>query len=399
VKLLVVTGRYRWPPRRGDQLRTTQLLALLDDAVDMTLLTPEGTGAPAASSRVIVETYRRSGRLGAGWGIAEAMATGAPLQNGLFRHSDLRRQVRRLAPEHDVVLLQLARLAGEVEAIARQPLIVDLIDSLALSVERRAFCESAWKRPILRLEARRLARIESELVARSRRVLVVSERDRAAIAARLGAEMGSRVVVVPLAVEPAAQPAAPASERIVAFTGNLGYYVNDDALRWFVREVWPGVRRRVPDARLLVAGDRPGRGLRRLLGEHSAVGVELEVAPADLDAKLRSAAVAVAPLRAGAGVPVKILEAWSVGVPVVASSWAAAGTSGESGVDFLVADRPEDWVAAVSGLLERPAAGVRFAEAGRRRLHGAYAPAAVRAAFLGALDAAVSSEPAQRRDV
>jgi glycosyltransferase involved in cell wall biosynthesis len=83
-------------------------------------------------------------------------------------------------------------------------------------------------------------------------------------------------------------------------------------------------------------------------------------------------------MRCGAGVPVKVLEAWSVGVPVVATPWAAAGTTGRVGEDLRVVQRPAEWVSAILELLDDPAERRRLAANARRRLAADYSPGEVR---------------------
>jgi glycosyltransferase involved in cell wall biosynthesis len=348
------------------------------------------------------EVYRPGAWPAAALGVARAVRGGLPLQSGLFYQPDLGRQLRRLAPAADLVVLQLARLVVHLEDIGAGPLLVDLIDSLALNVERRAGLDGFWLRPALRLEARLLARAEQRLAERASGLLVVCERDRAALAGRLPAALGGRLRVVPLALEPAPmqQDDVGGGPRLntdlgagplLAFTGNLGYFVNADALAWFLRAVWPALRARRPQVRLVAAGDRPSRAVRLAVARAGGAGggVTLLASPADVRPVLAAATVALAPLRGGSGVPVKILEAWSAGVPVIASPWAAAGTTARPGEDLRVAATPEDWVEAVLDLLDRPAERSRLADNGRRRLVADYSRAAARAAWLSAVSAAV----------
>jgi glycosyltransferase involved in cell wall biosynthesis len=141
---------------------------------------------------------------------------------------------------------------------------------------------------------------------------------------------------------------------------------------------------------VVVAGDRPGRAVRRAVARAGS-GVELVPSPPDLGALLRRATLALAPLRCGSGLPIKVLEAWAAGVPVVASPWAAAGTTGRPGEDLRLAERPAEWVEAILGLLDDRAERQRLAAAGRRRLAADYAPAVVRERLLASVEAAVAA--------
>jgi glycosyltransferase involved in cell wall biosynthesis len=97
--------------------------------------------------------------------------------------------------------------------------------------------------------------------------------------------------------------------------------------------------------------------------------------PADLRPLLAAATVAVVPARAGAGVPMKILEAWAVGVPVIAHPWSAAGAGAVPGEDLLTAETPAEWLAALARLLGSPDDRRRLAAGGREHLRAAFAPA------------------------
>jgi glycosyltransferase involved in cell wall biosynthesis len=402
LNILLVTTRYPWPPRRGDQLRTVQMLDLLSGEHAVTLLTPAPRGrAPVPPPRhvkeiqeiqepVRIETYESAGVGAAAAGFARAAVGGWPLQSGLFHLPGLGRRLRALAPRADLAVMQLARLAIHLDDFGATPLLIDLIDSLSLNLARRAACDRSWLRPLLRLEAGRLARAETRLAARARAVVVVSERDRLALAGSMPAALAGRLGLVGLAVEPGAH----AEHReprgggpVLAITGNLGYFVNADAVLWWLGAVWPLLRARRPDVRLEVAGDRPRPAVRRAVARAGALLIE---SPADLRQVLAGATIALAPLRCGSGVPLKVLEAWAAGIPVVATPWAAAGTSGRPGEDLRVAERPREWVETLLDLLDDPAARRRLAENGRRRLAADYSRAAVGRQLAHAIELASS---------
>lgn len=380
MKILLVTARYPWPPRRGDQMRAVEAVASLAPEHEVTVLAPEPPAgaappSPPGAARCRLETYRPD--LLPAAGLWRAARRGLPLECGFFGGADLSRKLRRLAPEHDAGLVQLARLAPHAADFGETPFAVDLIDSLSLNLSRRADFDP-WLAPGLRLEARLLLRAERFLAERARRLLVVSRRDRDWLAARLGGRAG-RLAVVPLAVPAAERPSREVARSGLVLTGNLGYFVNADAARWFLREVWPGLCARRPGTALTIAGDRPGRRLADLVARQE--GVRLLPSPPELASAIAGAAVALAPLRAGSGVPVKVLEAWAAGTPVVASPWAAAGTAAEPGRNLLVAGPPAEWIETLAALLDDPGRRAALAEGGRRRLAAEHAPERVGAAW------------------
>jgi glycosyltransferase involved in cell wall biosynthesis len=391
LKILLATSRYPWPPRRGDQMRAVQMLDALSgkgtDTHELTLLAPAPAAdqpSPPSDAPYRVELYRPR-RAAVFSGLARAALRRLPLQSALFYQPDLGRRLRELAPRHDLGVLQLVRLALHVEDFGGTPIVTDLIDSLALNFARRAEVDRPWLSPLLRAEAGRLAAAERRLAERSLRVLVVCDRDRQAIAGRLPPALASRIMVVPIAIDGGEGTTLQRSREapMLAITGNLGYFVNADAVGWWLRDVWPRLRAARPEVRLVIAGDRPSTGLRRRVEE---AGATLIASPPDLRAVLAEATLALAPMRCGSGVPIKVLEAWSVGVPVVASPWAAAGTSCVPGEDLALAGpHPDAWVAAVTALLDDPAARARLVANGRRRLAADYSREAVQRSWRDAV--------------
>lgn len=403
MKILLATSRYPWPPRRGDQIRAVQMLDFLASEHDVTLLAPapgRGQPSPPTGTPYRIEFYQAGGGPAFLQGMARAMVKVLPLQTGPFFHPDLGRRLRELAPRHDLGILQLVRLASHVDDFGDTPIVVDLIDSLSLNFSLRADVDRPWLAPVLKVEARLLAIAERRLAERAERMLVVCERDRQALANRLPPDLAAKVAVVRLSVRERRYDPPLEEEKlwregdvgpVLAMTGNLGYFVNRDAVTWWLRDVWPQLRRVRPDVRLVVAGDRPAPALR---GTIEKAGARLIESPRDMRSVLSQATLAIAPMRCGSGVPIKVLEAWAVGVPVLASSWAVAGTSGRQGEDFmLVGQHPVEWVSAVTDLLDNPSARRWLVENGRRRLAADYSRETVRQQTL---DVIRSVRPAKK---
>jgi glycosyltransferase involved in cell wall biosynthesis len=395
MKILLVTSRYPWPPRRGDQMRALQMVDFLADEHEVTLLAPapgRDQPAPPAETRYRLELYQPSGRLAFFTGMARAVVENLPFQTGLFYQPDLGRKLRELAPRHDLGVLQLVRLAVHADDFGDTPIVVDLIDSLSLNFSLRADVDRPLFVPLLKLEAKLLAIAERRLAERSVKMLVVCERDRQALVNRLPPEIAAKIAVVRLSVRERKHDPPEDHEKlwragdkgpVLVMTGNLGYFVNVDAVTWWLRDVWPQLRHVRPDVRLVIAGDRPTAKLRRAVQQ---AGARLIESPGDLRSIIAQATLALAPMRCGSGVPIKVLEAWAVGVPVLASSWAVAGTSGRQGEDFLlVGQHPVEWVTAVNDLLNNPSARRWLVENGRRRLAADYSREVVKGQLLAVI--------------
>jgi glycosyltransferase involved in cell wall biosynthesis len=140
----------------------------------------------------------------------------------------------------------------------------------------------------------------------------------------------------------------------VLLSGNLGYRPTIEAAIWFSRRVWPELTRAVPGVRWLLVGARPARVIRNLA---RLPNVEVHGDVPDVARFLARATVAIAPMTIGSGIPMKVVEAWSAGVPVVADPWAAEGLGHTAAQALAVAASRDEWVVTLRRLLlDQPAA-------------------------------------------
>jgi glycosyltransferase involved in cell wall biosynthesis len=154
------------------------------------------------------------------------------------------------------------------------------------------------------------------------------------------------------------------------FFGNLGYFHNIEPARFLVSEVLPRVRRITPESVLRIAGARPGPALRRAIVEG---GGELIDSPADLTGQMRRAAVAVLPMFSGSGIKNKVLEAFAVGLPVVANASGVDGIVGaRAGEHYLLAESAEEIADRAAALLADSTARSRLAAAARALVEADY---------------------------
>jgi len=347
-----------------------------DRALDDELRTKQG---------VELFTYGTGG-IAAAMGAAGALFTGRPLQEGLFHVASARAALGRAlkAGPWDLAIVQMVRCFWAVEELQRRlpglPVLFDAIDAMGLHFGRAAEERRDPVGSVLRLEAARCRNLEMKMAAVATVTTAVAFRDLEALGVP---EDRGRVVPVAAAPRPATDlPSA----RTVLLSGNLGYRPTVNGALWFGSKVWPRLVERHPGVRWVLAGARPPAAVRRL---ERLPGVEIHADVPDLAPHLAAARVAIAPMASGSGVPMKVLESWACGIPVVAHPWPAAGLMGEGGV--RIAREVEEWLEALDLLLGDENEAARLGARGREIWERFYRPERVDAAVREAVEAGVTS--------
>jgi glycosyltransferase involved in cell wall biosynthesis len=176
-----------------------------------------------------------------------------------------------------------------------------------------------------------------------------------------GVSPASRVEVVPNTIPFVPLPDGPEDHAIV-FSGNLRYRPNLEAARFFREQVWPTLREKWPALVWRVVGKNPEAVRRFIDGDDR---IQLVGPVEDAVGVLARAQVAVAPILAGSGTRVKILEAWAAGRAVVSTSLGAEGLGAEHARHLLIADGNRDFAEAVSSLLESNSLREQLGRCGR----------------------------------
>ena len=240
----------------------------------------------------------------------------------------MRAAVRRCIEQDrpDVVVFSGKRTYPAIAGLRGIPLVADMCDATSVRLRGTMRHSGIGELPALGLEYLRVRSVERRLAREANHLVFASCRDREAI---VGAN-GNHATVVPNGVDLDywSRRSAKLGRDTIVMTGAMDYPPNADAALHLIEDVLPRVRRSVPAARLLIVGrDAPARLIEA--GRRSGACVTGMVP--DVRPYLERASVFAAPLRFGAGIQNKLLEAMAMGVPVVASPLAAEGLRTEEG--------------------------------------------------------------------
>lgn len=207
---------------------------------------------------------------------------------------------------------------------------------------------SALLRPLMRRQARAVARYEGISCARFDRCLAVTEVD----AQRLRTLAPSaRIDVLPDGVDTnffQPEPFSAAEPGRLVTTGDYSWRPTRDGLNFLTEQIFPRLRELVPEARLAVVGRGAPDALVR---DGAARGIDVRGRVPDVRPEIARGAVFVSPTRIGSGIRIKILEAMALARPVVSTTIGAEGIEASDGEHLSLADEPQAIAEAIARLL------------------------------------------------
>jgi sugar transferase (PEP-CTERM/EpsH1 system associated) len=358
MNILYICHRIPFPPNKGDKIRsfnqirdlskrhTVHLACLVDDPADLQHVT-----ALRKYCASVEAVYR--GKMAARGLALLALFTGESLSVAAFYSRELKRRIdEKIRSERfDSIFVFCSSMAGYVADISDIPKVIDFVDvdsdKWRLYADFHPFPVS-W---IYRREADRLAQYEEVVARQFDRSIFVSKKEVDLFQKRVS---DRSISAIPNGVDldyfyPRVDDTLSTEPPMIVFTGAMDYFPNVDAVRYFCAEIFPKVRKVLPDLLFYIVGRNPVSSVRALGSQENVIvtGTVSDVRP-----YLAKAKVAVAPFRIARGIQNKILEAMAMGLPVIGTSIAFQGIEEKGETGCLSAEDPDAFVRALLLLLQ-----------------------------------------------
>ena len=274
--------------------------------------------------------------------------------------------------QYDAILLETLYLAPYIPLIRAKSKAVVVMRShnveFAIWERITAHTRSTLKRRYLHYLTQKLRRFEIEQLKNYDLLAPVSEYDLQVFKA-LGYTGYHLVAPIGLDMEAYVVKALEKSETTkLGFIGSLDWMPNQEGLQWFLEKVWPLLRGRFPKLGFDIAGRNAPEGFLR----EKIPGVQFLGEVPNAADFVAAHSIALAPLRSGSGLKVKVLEAMALGRVVLGTSIALEGIPAQDRREVLLANTPEDFVRQVSFLLEKPELAAQLGTAARDLIQSAF---------------------------
>lgn len=382
MRILVISNRYPGLPFDGETLRIFHYARHLGRRHELDLVCLGDDTAPNPEIEALFKHIRRFPRptVKSPNNFLSRLASGVDPRTLFPRSPEMKAYLEEIASgdHYDLIWDAGCYMLSELVAIRRSlPLLADQIDDSFLTLLRslrvaNSLYQKLWYAKQIGLQWL----FQFWYLRNAEAILFVSEKDAASFRRFLPF---TKAHVIENGVDenffsPETLPNPGVIDAMVdiVFEGSMFFAPNADAARYFVEAIFPLIRQAKPDVRFTIVGREPTAEVRALAGDGVIVTGSVE----DVRPYLERASVFVCPMRSGAGIKNKILQAWAMGKAIVSTTAGVGSLKTAEGQNILIRDTPEEFAAAVVDLLRDPARAARLGEAGRRTIEAHYTWAA-----------------------
>lgn len=304
------------------------------------------------------------------FGAWKALFSPLPLQVGYFHSGRMASWIKTHHHRYDLLYCSTVRTAEYVKSL-KTTKVIDFIDAISLNYREAVKHTRGFWKAISAIEKRRLPGYERHLANHFDMCFITARKDRDHILHN-GGSPGMVVVPNGVKVDLLKRHFDGKEDHRIAFLGKMDYRPNEDACTFFVRDVFPKIRKAVPGLEFDIVGMN---ATKKVLNLQRCAGVHVTGRVDDPYRYLERSKIVIAPMRFGAGIQNKVLEAMALGKAVLATPEGAGGISGaKDGENLVIAghDKPEDMAGIIIRLLGDDGARRRIGIAARELISKNY---------------------------
>lgn len=355
-KILYITTRLPWPIIGGDRVRMYNILKQLKklgyNITVVSLVTEDDNIEEAFKhteffSKLIPIKYNKK--------LAYIHATKAlfndrPFIVEYFYNSKMQKVIDNLLKEdnYDIISGYMIRVAPYLEKHSNKNIIIDFVDAVSMMYERRVKnVKSIFDKIKIGIEYLKVKNYEKKCAKIFKIQTVISQTDKCYIEKYASI---SNIKIIENAVDTEYYtPQSLKKKNNICFVGSMQYIPNSEAAMYFATEIFPIIKKEIPNAKFKIIGANPRKDL--ISAVKNIEGVEVTGRVEDVREYMKDCKVSVCPVKISGGVQNKILEAMSMAIPVVTTPEGSEGI-GASDELLQIAKSNEEYAQKVVNIMK-----------------------------------------------
>ncbi len=251
------------------------------------------------------------------------MLSGRPMQCGYYYSSAFKKLLQKViaSEKPDLYISHLLRMTPYLEELSlEEQSVIEMTDALSKTYSMSSGAKGGrFMRTVYAFEHHLIKKYECHVIERFPKCILVSQADidylKTITRHHLSLELHAN------GVECLKHISTPYDNKKICFIGNMRTLQNQDAVFYFVNEIFPRILRKEPEAILYLVGAQPPKAIQQMACNNIIVTGFVD----DLGATISDSCLTVAPVRIAAGIQNKVLVAMGFGLPVVLTSLIAQG--------------------------------------------------------------------------
>ena len=261
-----------------------------------------------------------------------------PIQVEGYYFPIIQKWIEKHLKEYDLIYCNHIRTADYARNLPCRK-VLDFVDAISMNYrDARKRAKGFWK-AFYFVEDKRLLPYELEVLQTFDKSFITSPVDKEYLLRNASGSANIEVIAMGVNKKALERSCNLEEENSISFLGKMDYYPNEDAAIYFAKGVFPLLRKVTHGLKFVIVGAYPTRKVLRLKG---IPGIEITGFVDDPYEYLERSKVVVAPMRFGAGIQNKILEAMALKKAVVTTSKGGGGIEAEDGKHLAIADTPSE---------------------------------------------------------
>lgn len=327
MKICILTPRFPFPENGGDVLRINNIARYLKSKGHTLVLVslsdtaqPDVEGAKTVYDHVFVTPRNHLMSLING---VLFMLVDRPIQCGYYHSSAYRKLLKNVVNQEnpDLFISHLLRMSPYLEDLhVEAHSIVEMTDALSKTYEMSADAKGGGlKKWVYNVERNLIKKYEQHVIRTFPKVVLVSQSDVDFLMQNCQLSTANSQPSLAMYTNGVAcmeKLVETYDENKICFVGNMRTLQNQDAVLYFVKKVFPLIRKERPAVKFYIVGAEPPQNIQALASDDVVVTGFVD----NLETTISDSCLAVAPVRVAAGIQNKVLVAMGCGLPVVMSA-------------------------------------------------------------------------------